>query len=299
MSRPQSSQAQPLILTIASGKGGTGKTSIAVNLAWTAAQQNQGRVVYVDADAEAPNGHLFFHPQIRESRPYTTFVPQVDQEKCILCGECAQLCRFNAIAVTPERWMVFPDLCHACGGCILICPVGALHERPVELGVIESGEAGLVGFLQARLHVGQSRSAPLVRAVIESVSEADLVIVDASPGTSCPMVEAVAAADLVILVAEPTPFGLNDLRLAVEAVESLHKPFGVVINRSGLGLDQEIEDLCAHRGAPILLRIPNDRRIAETYASGHILAEALPEYLNYMKALLERTLRYAAAIRHS
>ena len=295
----QSSSTRPLTLTVASGKGGTGKTSVAVNLAWTAAQQGQQRVVYADADTEAPNGHLFLQPQIQESRPYMTFLPEVDQEKCILCGECAEFCRFNAIAVTPDRWMVFPDLCHACGGCILICPVEALHEKPVELGVIERGEAGALGFVQGRLHVGQSRPAPLVRAVIEAIPKSDWAIVDAAPGTSCPMVEAVTAADFVILVAEPTPFGLSDLRLAVEAVESLRKPFGVVINRSGLGMDREIEDLCAHRGAPVLFRIPNDRRIAEAYASGRILAEVLPEYRGYMESLLERILSYATTIRHS
>jgi len=293
------SRPRPFTVAVASGKGGTGKTTVAVNLAWTAARRKGRRTAYADADTEAPNGHLFLKPQIRQSRPFQTFLPEVDSDKCTLCGACGDFCRFGAIAVLGEKLTVFPDLCHACGGCILVCPVEALSEKPIELGVIETGEAGPIDFVQGRLHVGESHPAPLVRAVAEALPPVDIAVLDAAPGTSCPMVEAVSAADFVLLVAEPTPFGLSDFKLAVEAVESLRKPFGVVINRSGLGLDREIEEICARRAAPVLLRIPNERRIAEAYAEGRLLAEAMPEYRRRMEELLGKLLSYAPRTRHS
>ena len=223
-------------VAIASGKGGTGKTTVATNLAVTAAAS--GREVQVlDCDVEAPNAHLFLKPEIERSEAVSVPVPEVDEEKCTACGECGRICQYSAIVSLKTKPLVFPELCHGCGGCALVCPEGAITEGLREVGVVEEGSAGGVRFAGGKLRIGEAMAPPLIRAVKERALDDALVIVDAPPGTSCPVIEAVRGADFVLLVTEPTPFGLNDLAIAVDTVRKLGLPFAVVVNRAGLGHD--------------------------------------------------------------
>ena len=263
-------------IAIASGKGGTGKTTVATNLAHVASRNGQS-VAYLDCDVEEPNGHIFLKPRITDRRPVGSLIPQVDAEKCTLCGECGEICRFSAIVHVGEKVLVYPELCHGCGGCSLVCPADAIAEVSREIGVLETGQAGAVRFAQGVLNVGEAMSPPLIRAVKSTAFKTDLTIVDAPPGTSCPVIEAVREADFVILVTEPTPFGFHDLKLAVEMVHVLKLPLGVVINRAGFkGTD--IRSYCTARQIPILQEIPDDRKLAEAYSRGVMASEALPEY---------------------
>jgi MinD superfamily P-loop ATPase len=261
-----------VIVAIASGKGGTGKTTVAVNLALSMSADVQ----LLDCDVEAPNAHLFLRPRIDSSDTAGIPVPIVDPERCNGCGECSQLCQYNAIVTLRSGAMVFPELCHGCGGCIRVCPEGAISEKLRPIGVVEQGRTGRVRLLQGRLNVGESLAPPLIRAVRSHAASGTVVLIDAPPGTSCPMISAVRGCDLVILVTEPTPFGLNDLALAVEAVRALGIPCGVVVNRTGTG-DHRVHEYCAAQGLEIMLEIPDDRRIAEAYARGLTLVEAVPE----------------------
>ena len=220
-------------IAIASGKGGTGKTTVATNLAYVASRNGQS-VAYLDCDVEEPNGHIFLKPEITDRKPVGSLIPQVDAEKCTLCGECGEICQYSAIVRVGEKVLVYPELCHGCGGCSLVCPADAITEVSREIGVLETGRAGAIQFAQGLLNVGEAMSPPVIRAVKSTAFQADLTIVDAPPGTSCPVIEAVRGADFVILVTEPTPFGFHDLKLAVEMVRVLKLPFGVVINRAGL-----------------------------------------------------------------
>ena len=272
-------------IAIASGKGGTGKTTVATNLA-RVASRNGRSVAYLDCDVEEPNGHIFLKPQITDRKPVGSPIPQVDVEKCTLCGNCGEICQYSAIVCIGEKVLVFPDLCHACGGCSLVCPENAITEVSREIGVLETGQAGAIQFAAGVLNVGEIRSPPLIKAVKSTVFQADIVIVDAAPGTSCPVIEAVRGADFVILVTEPTPFGFHDLKLAVEMVRVLKLPFGVVVNRAGLdGI--EIRSYCTARHIPILQEIPDDRKLAEAYSRGIMACEALPEYEAIFAGLLK------------
>jgi len=263
-------------IAVASGKGGTGKTTVATNLACVASRNGQ-RVAYLDCDVEEPNGHIFLKPQITDSQPIGTLIPRVDEVQCIHCGQCGKLCRYGAIVCIKDRVLVFPELCHGCGGCALVCPVGAISEISRERGRLETGQAGRIRFVQGLLNIGEAMSPPVIKAVKATVSEAGVVIIDAPPGTSCPVIESVRGTDFVILVTEPTPFGLNDLKLAVEMVGALDLPFGVVINRADLG-DRETHAYCEMNGIQILAEIPDDRRVAEAYSRGEMACEAMPEY---------------------
>ena len=262
-------------IAIASGKGGTGKTTVAVSLALTAG--DTGRVQYLDCDVEEPNGHIFLRPEIDWSREFTLEVPEVNEERCTYCGKCREICRFNAITVLGKTVMTFPDLCHSCGGCFLVCPEDAIESGSRTLGVVEKGQAGDVGFVHGRLRVGEAMAPPLIGAVKAEALEGDdsLVILDAPPGTSCPVIETVKDADFTVLVTEPTPFGLNDLKLAVGMLRKLGRPFGVIINRAGLGFD-DLEKWCGSEDIGIMLKIPFDRKIAEGYAAGTPLVETMP-----------------------
>ncbi len=270
-----------VIIAIASGKGGTGKTTVATNLAHVAPVAT----CYADCDVEEPNGHLFLRPLIHRTTRVSRPVPRVDSETCDLCGLCAEACRFNAIAVHSRGVVVFDDLCHGCGGCSIACPIDAIVEEPREVGVVEKGRAGEIEYVGGRLKVGESIIPPVVKAVKRAVSGKELTLIDASPGTSCPVIAAVQGADFCLLVTEPTPFGLNDLTLAVEMVRKLGVPFGVVINRDGIG-NGDTEKYCDSEGIPILARIPNDRRIAEAYSRGEMIAEEIPEMRENMLKLL-------------
>ncbi len=269
-------------IAVASGKGGTGKTTVAAGLAAMLAETGAG-VAYVDCDVEEPNGHLFLCPEIGETVPAITTYPVVDAAKCVSCGKCRDICQYRAIVMIMDKPMVFPEMCHSCGGCVLVCPAGAVTEEKREIGVVETGTAripgapGEIGFLHGRLHVGQILSPPLIRRVKTGIPDEGAVIMDCPPGTSCPAVTSMRGADYVLLVTEPTPFGLNDLRLAVETVRELRLPFGVFINRADIGT-QDTERYCTRHAIPVLGRIPDDRQVAEAYSRGALLETLLPLY---------------------
>lgn len=256
-------------ISIASGKGGTGKTTIATNLAAALAKKGLD-VTYVDCDVEEPNGHIFLKPALAGKRDVTVMIPVVDLEKCTFCCECADICEFNAIAVLKDNVMVFPSLCHNCGGCYHICPEKAISEIPRNIGVINDGTGHNVRFMEGRLSIGESQAPPVIREIKKVMPMSQVVLIDAPPGTSCPVIEAIASTDFVILVTEPTPFGLNDLKLAVGMVRKLNLPFGVIINRSDLG-DDRTEIYCRDEKIEVLMRLPFDRRIAKTYSWGGLL----------------------------
>jgi len=264
-----------VIISVASGKGGTGKTLVAVSLALCLC--DEGQVQLLDCDVEEPNDHIFVHSAISQSQPVCIPVPRVDETKCTHCGKCAEVCAYNAIAAIKQKVLIFPELCHGCGACSYLCPESAIAEEGKEIGVVETGESGNVELVQGRLAIGELMSPPIIREVKKHIKPASEVIIDVPPGTSCPVVEAVSDTDFCLLVTEPTPFGLNDLSLAVEVVRKLQIPCGVVVNRVGVG-DDKVEAYCHKQGIPILLEIPLDRRIATLYSKGIPLVEGMPEW---------------------
>jgi len=263
-------------IVVASGKGGTGKTTIATNLAVVMAERGE-RVAYVDCDVEEPNGHIFLAPSIRSTRAVTTPVPEVDVSRCTFCGDCGKACRYSAIVVLPHKVLTFSKLCHGCGGCSLACPEDAIREVPRTTGVVEQGVSGKVAFLQGQLDIGEAMAPPVIRAVLDAAPKDHTLVIDAPPGTSCPVIESVKKADVVLLVTEPTPFGLNDLKLAVEMVRELGLPFGVAVNRAGVG-DREVFTYCEREKIPVLLELPNDREVARAYSRGELVVNALPAW---------------------
>ena len=262
-----------MIISIASGKGGTGKTTIATNLAVSL----KSDVQILDCDVEEPNSHLFIQPVIEEVKTITTPVPEVDMEKCSLCGKCGEICQFKAIVVIADTVLPFHELCHSCGGCMEVCPEKAITETGRELGVIEKGHRNGLEFVHGRLRVGEAMSPPLIKKVREYTRPGILTIIDAPPGTSCPVIACMTGADFVLLVTEPTPFGLHDLKLAVGAVKILGIPCGLVINRSDIGNDQ-VKVYAEQEDIPVLMEIPFDRRIAEAYSKGKMIVEVMPEW---------------------
>jgi MinD superfamily P-loop ATPase len=261
-----------MIISIASGKGGTGKTTVATNMAIAIGSD----AVLLDCDVEEPNAHLFVNPEIQNTETVFTPVPLIDEEKCTYCRKCVEICRFKAIIVVGETILTFPELCHSCGGCVVVCPEDAITETGRELGVAESGYTGEVTFAHGRLRVGEAMSPPLIKKVRTFVQSDKINIIDAPPGTSCPVITAMRGTDFVLMVTEPTPFGLHDLKLAVEAVKILGIPHGLVINRADMG-DDRVKVYAEQENIPVLMEIPFDRGIAEAYSRGQLIIDVMPE----------------------
>jgi len=272
-------------IVIASGKGGTGKTTVATNLACVIAQTGR-QVQYLDCDVEEPNGHIFLKPKIEKTEQVTVPVPDVDLEKCIGCGKCGEICQYSAIVSLKKNVLTFEQLVHSCGGCSRVCPVGAISEKPKVIGLLDRGSCGDVDFVQGRLEIGDVRTPALIKSVKKKIDDNKIAIIDAPPGTSCPVIEAVRDTDFVLLVTEPTPFGLNDLKLAVDMVRQFKIPFAAAINRSDIGNDAVME-YCRQEDIKVLIQIPNDRKIAENYSRGIIIVEAMPDYKQKFLKLYE------------
>lgn len=268
-------------IAVASGKGGTGKTTVAVSLALVAPEAQ-----LIDCDVEAPNSHIFLSPQFSTKSTLSLEVPQLDEDKCTYCGICRDICRFNAITVFGETMMIFPEMCHACGGCFLACSEDALLRGSREIGVVEAGRDGSLAFVQGTLRIGEAMAPPLIKEV-QAMAAGPLVIYDAPPGTSCPMVTTVREADFTLLVTEPTPFGHHDLKLAVTVLRELERPFAVIINKDGLG-DEQVAQWCEAEGIDILMRIPFSRQAAEGCAVGQPLIKTMPELQGQFADLLDR-----------
>ncbi len=279
-----------MIISVASGKGGTGKTTISVNMALALGCG----VELLDCDVEEPNAHLFLKPIIERSERVEVPVPLVDLEKCTFCRKCSDICRFNALAVVGKKVLVFEEMCHSCGGCMAVCPEGAITETGRELGIVNFGKRDAIGFINGQLRDGEAMSPPLIKRVRAAANPQLITIIDAPPGTSCPVIAAMNGADFILMVTEPTPFGLHDLQLAVEAVRLLGIPCGLVINRADIG-DRKVFDYAENENLPVLMSIPFDRRIAEAYSQGKNIIEEFPEWRERFSELF----RKIAAIIHA
>lgn len=270
-------------IAIASGKGGTGKTTVSTNLALYLGEHGCD-TVYLDCDVEEPNGHLFLKPIITEKHASSIPVPIIDKSKCNACGECVRFCEYKALVRLGKIVMAFPELCHGCGGCTLVCPHNAVQEQPREIGFIESGKSGTIGFVHGRLNIGEAMSPPLIRGVLRQIRSNEVNIIDAPPGTSCPVIGSIRDADFVVLVTEPTPFGLNDLGLALDMVRELGIPHGIVVNRAEDD-NRDAESFCQKRQVEILTKIRDDRRIAECYSKGEMILKGVPDVQKYFEQL--------------
>jgi len=273
-----------MILTVASGKGGTGKTTVSVNMAVLAAR-NGTPVHYCDCDVEEPNAHLFLKPEWEEKNQITVPLPVVDQDLCSHCGKCAEICEFNAIISLPTKTIVFDDLCHACSGCWLVCPEKAIAQGERIIGETESGMAGKLRFTHGRLRIGETQVPPLVDVVTATVNPEHLVIRDAPPGVTCPVVATLRGSDFVLLVTEPTPFGLSDLKVAVELVRELNLPCAVLVNRHGSG-DDRVDRYCREEGLPMLTGLPFRRDVAESISRGELIVDTIQEMKIAFQGLL-------------
>jgi MinD superfamily P-loop ATPase len=262
-----------MIISVASGKGGTGKTLVATSLALSLIDNH--KIQLLDCDVEEPNANILLHLALNQRKRVYVPIPKVDETKCTYCGKCAEICAYNALAVIKERVLVFPELCHGCGACSYLCPESAITEEGREVGIVERGDSGNLELIKGKINVGEAMAPPVIREVKKYIEPANIVIIDVPPGTSCPVVEAVEGSDFCLLVTEPTPFGLNDLLLAVEVVKKLGISCGVVVNRTGIG-GEEVEQYCRQEGVPVLLRIPLDRKIAVLYSEGIPLIEGIP-----------------------
>jgi len=271
-----------MIVSIASGKGGTGKTTVAVNLALALSH-----VQLLDCDVEEPNVHLLLKPEVNQVKPVCVSIPRINEELCNHCGKCAEFCEYNALFVSAEKVLVFPELCHNCGGCAIICPNHAIVEEKHQIGRIKMGIAGKAELVYGELEVGEPMSVPIIREVKKQIDRSKNVILDSPPGTSCPVIETVRGSDFCLLVTEPTPFGLHDLKIAVHVLKNMKIPFGVVINRAGVG-DKKVYEYCKEEHTPILLEIPFQRRIAELYSRGIPFSQEMPEWKEKFQTLFSQ-----------
>lgn len=269
-------------ISIASGKGGTGKTTVSVNLA----RVYNTDVLLADCDVEEPNAHLFLKTTDIKEEIVSILIPNVDENLCDSCGECAKICEYSAIVSFGTPPLVFPEMCHGCGGCFRVCPTGAITEQEQRIGVVETSRADNVTLITGKLDVGVAMAPPLIKSVKNHVPKNSAAILDAPPGTSCPVIATIKDSDIVLLVTEPTPFGLNDLTLAVDMVRELKLPFGVIINRVGNG-DNRVHDFCQKENIRIVMEIPDDRKIAEAYSRGILMVNAFPQYRKLFEGLTE------------
>ena len=276
-------------IAIASGKGGTGKTTVATNLASFIAEED--KVVLVDLDVEEPNSGLFIRGNLILQEDKFKMVPHWIKDTCELCGSCQKNCNFSAVIKIPDQVMVFSQLCHSCYACSELCPTKSLPMRPEKTGTLKHFKINNLNFIESRLDIGQEQAVPLISQTKDYVEEKFpnnvVKIYDSPPGTSCPVIEATKDADFVILVTEPTPFGLYDLKLAVDTMRKLGKEFGVVINRYGIGND-DVFNYCHKEQIDIIGRINNERRIAELYSRGKLLYKQIPEFANILKKMMEK-----------
>lgn len=266
-------------IVIASGKGGTGKTTVATSLALVLSRRGMP-VQFIDCDVEEPNSSIFLKPDIKEKKPVLVMTPQINNDLCTHCGACADFCAFNALVVLKDKVLKFPEMCHGCTGCVLVCPAQAISSDKREIGNIEIGDAGEIQFLHGHMNVGEAQATPVISALRRASNPTRTVILDAPPGNACPFVETVKASDICVLVTEPTPFGLYDLSLAIETCKTLGVPFGVVINRCDVG-DDRVERYCKDNKIEIWMRIPHKEKIAKAYSIGTPLIEAEPELQAY------------------
>jgi len=276
-----------MIVSVASGKGGTGKTSVAVNMALSI-----GNLQLLDCDVEEPNDHIFLKPKISSVQPVTVSVPTVNETLCDRCRKCADFCQYNALFVGSDEVLVFPDLCHSCGGCALVCPEEAISEVPHKIGTLKLGTNGNVELVYGELEVQKPMTVPIIKEVKRHIKQDKDAILDSPPGTSCPVIQTVKNSDFCILVTEPTPFGLHDLKIIVQVLESMKIPSGVIVNRAGVG-DKKVYEFCRGKNIPILLEIPYDKRIAELYSRGIAFSQEMPEWRAKFLALFDTLRRLA------
>jgi MinD superfamily P-loop ATPase len=275
-----------MMVSVASGKGGTGKTSVAVNMALSL-----GNIQFLDCDVEEPNAHLLLHPKLRKTEPVRSLVPLVNEELCDHCGECSKFCQYNAIFTSPTKALVFPDLCHSCGGCALVCPKKAITWEEHRIGILKFGSVGDLALVYGELEIGKPMAVPVIKAVKKQIKRGKSVILDSPPGASCPFVETVRGSDFCVLVTEPTPFGLHDLKIAVQVLRNMAIPFGVVINRAGVG-DKKVYDYCKEETIRILMEIPYQRKIAELYSRGVPFSIEMPEWTERFQTLYDEIRTY-------
>lgn len=271
-------------ITVLSGKGGTGKTTVSTNLALSLEN-----VQLLDADVEEPDDYVFINPNFKEEYdPVNRLIPEVNEQKCDACRKCVNFCEYNALAMMGDKVLVFPEICHSCGGCKMICPTDAITEKKREIGKIKSDITRKMEFWQGELNIGEELAVPVIEKLKENIIEEKTTIIDAPPGTTCPTIEAAIDSDYCILVTEPSPFGLNDLKMTVDVIEEINKPYGVIINRAEIKYDSIIEDFLEQKGIPLLMKIPFKRKIAELYSRGIPFVENIPFWKRKFKKLYSR-----------